>query len=85
MTAGVVTASQVASFQALQPLMGTVLSFLFLGERPTAWDLGGIGVISGLALVTRDAKDSGKQREVALTQLPISRKSQSGRHHQRHI
>jgi threonine/homoserine efflux transporter RhtA len=75
----VLPASQVASFQALQPLMGTVLSFLFLGERPTAWDLGGIGVISGLVLVTHDARDSQKQRE--LTHLPTRSKV----HHQRHI
>ena len=77
----VLPASQVASFQALQPLMGTVLSFLFLGERPTAWDLGGIGVISGLVLVTHDARDSQKQREVSLAQLPTRSKV----HHQRHI
>jgi drug/metabolite transporter (DMT)-like permease len=77
----VLPASQVASFQALQPLMGTVLSFLFLGERPTAWDLGGIGVISGLVLVTHDARDSQKQREVSLTHIPTRSKA----HHQRHI
>jgi EamA-like transporter family len=77
----VLPASQVASFQALQPLMGTVLSFLFLGERPTAWDLGGIGVISGLILVVHDAKDSVKQREVSLPHLS----TRSKLHHQRHI
>ena len=81
-------ASQVAAFQCLQPFFGTVLSFLFLGERPTAWDLGGIGVISGLVLVTSDAKDGVKQRELA-TPLPItnSRKSlqSPSRHHQRHM
>ena len=77
----VLPASQVASFQALQPLMGTVLSFLFLGERPTAWDLGGIGVISGLVLVTHDARESQKQRESSLAHLPTRGKA----HHQRHI
>lgn len=67
--------------------MGTILSFLFLGERPTAWDLGGIGVISGLVLVTRDAKDGLKQRELPMTQLPVSRKAlqQTSKHHQRQI
>jgi len=76
----------VAAFQCLQPFFGTLLSFLFLGERPTAWDLGGIGVISGLLLVISDGPDSGKQREVALAPLPIRKPHQSpGRHHQRQV
>lgn len=53
---------QVAAFQCLQPFFGTLLAFMFLNERPTAWDLGGVGVLLGLAVVVRDAssREGGK-------------------------
>ena len=44
-----------AAFQCLQPFVGTLLAFLFLNERPTVWDLGGFGVLTGLVVVVRDA------------------------------
>ena len=47
---------QVAAFQCLQPFMGTVLAFLILGEQPSIWDLGAIGVVAGLVLVVREPK-----------------------------
>ena len=60
-------ASQVASFQCLQPFMGTLLAFFVLGEQPTFWDLGAIGVVAGLVLVVREPKETGKQSSVGLT------------------
>lgn len=47
-------ASQVAAFQCVQPFFGTLLAFLVLGEEPSLWDLGAVGVIGGLALVSLD-------------------------------
>ncbi len=89
------TGDQVAAFQCLQPFFGTVLSFLFLGERPTAWDLGGIAVISGLLLVTSDGKElagagaGSRSRDVALPPLPTTARPKGlhpapGWHHQRY-
>ena len=49
--------SKVASFVCLQPFVGTALAALFLGERPTVWDGGALGVLAGLALVAREGKD----------------------------
>ncbi|CAL8470768.1 g10310 [Coccomyxa elongata] len=51
-------ASQVASFQCLQPMVGTVLAFAVLGEEPSIWDLGAVGVFAGLLLVVYDKKDA---------------------------
>ena len=48
---------QVASFQCLQPFVGTLLAFAILGEQPSVWDLGAIGVIAGLVTVAYDRKD----------------------------
>lgn len=45
-------ASEVAAYQCLQPLLGTLLSVLVLHEQPTWWDLGALGVVGGLVLVT---------------------------------
>ena len=45
---------QVASFQCLQPFVGTLLAFAVLGEEPSVWDLGAIGVLVGLVLVVSD-------------------------------
>ncbi|DBB00703.1 TPA: hypothetical protein ACH3X3_002373 [Trebouxia sp. C0006] len=47
-------ASQVAAFQCLQPFVGAVLAFAVLGEEPSIWDVGAIGVIAGLVLVAKD-------------------------------
>ena len=47
---------QVAAFQCLQPFMGTLLAFLVLGEQPSVWDLGAVGVVAGLVLVVREPK-----------------------------
>ncbi|GMH40336.1 hypothetical protein BSKO_08240 [Bryopsis sp. KO-2023] len=46
--------SQVATFQCLQPFVGTVLAFTLLGERLTWWDLGAVGVVFGLVIVNRE-------------------------------
>ena len=48
---------QVASFQCLQPFVGTLLAFAVLGEEPSVWDLGAIGVLVGLVLVVSDKHD----------------------------
>ncbi len=40
-----------------QPFIGSVLSFMVLGEQPTWWDLGAVGVIAGLVLVVREKRD----------------------------
>ncbi|KAK9846139.1 hypothetical protein WJX84_009980, partial [Apatococcus fuscideae] len=62
-------ASQVASFQCLQPFLGTLLAFMVLGEQPSWWDLGAIGILAGLGLVARDgSKKEGKP----LTAAPLS-------------
>lgn len=50
-------ASQVASFQCLQPFVGTLLAFAVLGEEPSVWDLGAVGVVAGLVMVAYDRKD----------------------------
>lgn len=50
-------ASQVAAFQCLQPFIGTILAFLVLNEAPTVWDLGAIGIVAGLILVSTDRRD----------------------------
>ena len=47
-----ISSSQVAAFQCLQPFVGTLLAFLVLAEQPTAWDLGAIGIVAGLLLVS---------------------------------
>lgn len=57
-------ASQVAAFQCLQPFLGTALAAAVLGERPSAWDLGAIGVVAGLVVVSRD-KDDGPGAPIA--------------------
>lgn len=46
-----------AAFQCLQPFIGTLLAFLVLNELPTAWDLGAVGIVAGLVLVTTDRRD----------------------------
>lgn len=48
---------QVAAFQCLQPFIGTLLAFLVLRERPSAWDLGALPIVAGLVLVSTDRKD----------------------------
>ncbi|KAK9828607.1 hypothetical protein WJX72_001011 [[Myrmecia] bisecta] len=47
-------ASQVAAFQCLQPFVGTVLAFFVLGEEPSLWDLGAVGVVVGLITIAKD-------------------------------
>lgn len=46
---------QVAAYQCAQPLFGTALGVLVLGEQATWFDLGALGVVGGLLLVTRHA------------------------------
>lgn len=46
-----------AAFQCLQPFIGTLLAFLVLNEALTAWDLGAVGVVAGLLLVSTDRRD----------------------------
>ncbi len=48
---------QVAAFQCLQPFVGTMLAFAVLGEEPSIWDLGAIGIFTGLLLVVFDRRD----------------------------
>lgn len=48
---------QVAAFQCLQPFVGTILAFAILGEEPSLWDLGAVGVIVGLITVAFDRRD----------------------------
>jgi drug/metabolite transporter (DMT)-like permease len=45
-------ASQVASFQCLQPFVGAVLAVTVLGEHVNKYDLGGLGIVVGLLMVT---------------------------------
>lgn len=47
-----------AAFQCLQPFVGTMLAFLVLGEEPSIWDLGAIGIFIGLFLVVFDKNDA---------------------------
>ena len=47
-----------AAFQCLQPFVGAVLAVLVLGEEPSMWDLGAIGVIGGLVLIAKDPSDT---------------------------
>ena len=49
---------QVAAFQCLQPFVGAVLAFAVLGEEPSIWDVGAIGVIAGVDLVARDPHET---------------------------
>lgn len=37
--------------------MGTLLAFAILGEQPSVWDLGAVGVIAGLVTVAYDRKE----------------------------
>lgn len=46
-------ASQVASFQCLQPFVGAALAVMVLGERVNTYDLGAFGIVIGLLMVTR--------------------------------
>ena len=50
-------AAQVAAFQCLQPFVGTLLAYAVLHEEPSWWDLGALGVVAGLVLVTTDRRD----------------------------
>lgn len=49
---------QVAAFQCLQPFVGAVLAVIVLGEEPSIWDLGAIGVIAGLVLIAKDPSET---------------------------
>ena len=49
--------AQVAAFQCLQPFVGTILAFAVLGEEPSPWDLGAVGIFAGLYLIVSDKKD----------------------------
>ena len=66
---------QVAAFQCLQPLLGSVLAITLLGEEPSLWDLGAIGVIGGLAAgavccsAVRSKPDSQKLHQACLREL----------------
>lgn len=58
-----------ASFQCLQPFVGTLLAFAVLGEEPSVWDLGAVGVLVGLVLVVSDKHDL--QASMALHPTPL--------------
>lgn len=55
---------QVAAFQCLQPFLGTVLAYFILGEEPTVWDVGAVGILVGLILVSRDKQDKTKPNAI---------------------
>ena len=61
---------QVASFQCLQPFVGTLLAFAVLGEEPSVWDLGAIGVLVGLVLVVSDKHDLQASLRMPLSDKP---------------
>jgi hypothetical protein len=66
---------QVAAFQCLQPFIGTLLAFLVLNESPTPWDLGAIGIVAGLLLVTTDRRDLDTQAVFARIRRLVSQRS----------
>ncbi|GAB4820825.1 hypothetical protein N2152v2_007871 [Parachlorella kessleri] len=45
--------SEVAAFPCLQPFLGTLLAFSLLGEAPSWWDVGAVGIVAGLLLTAR--------------------------------
>lgn len=47
-------ATNVAAFICLQPLAGSALALLWLGERLSGWDAGAVLILAGLACVLRD-------------------------------
>ena len=49
-------ASQVAAFQTLQPFVGAVLAVMILNEKVNRYDLGAVGIVVGLLMVTRDGR-----------------------------
>lgn len=65
-------ASQVASFQCLQPFLGTTLAFLLLHEHLSFWDLGAFGVLAGLMLVT---SEKSKDSDASMYRQPAKRQS----------
>jgi len=72
-------ASQVASFQCLQPFLGSLLAFLVLHEQPTWYDLGAVGVLAGLILVSTDKKDSEMRFMMARVRAVLARAMMSSR------
>jgi drug/metabolite transporter (DMT)-like permease len=67
---------QVAAFQCLQPFIGTLLAFWVLKEEPTAWDLGAIGIVAGLLLVSTDKRDIDTQSVLARIKRMLSSRHQ---------
>jgi hypothetical protein len=47
-------ATNVAAFICLQPLAGSALALLWLGERLSSWDMGAVLILAGLICVLRD-------------------------------
>jgi drug/metabolite transporter (DMT)-like permease len=58
-------ASQVAAFQCLQPVLGMVLAFTVLNESPKWWDLGALGILGGLWLVSQSSRKDAETNRVA--------------------
>jgi len=58
-------ASQVAAFQCLQPVLGMVLAFTILNESPNWWDLGALGILGGLWLVSQSSRKDAETNRVA--------------------
>ena len=69
-----------ASFQCLQPFVGTLLAFVILGEQPSVWDLGAIGVIVGLITVAFDRKDQGALRDRMRRAMSVEKFFGKGKH-----
>eukprot|EP01025_Chloroclados_australasicus_P065893 TRINITY_DN8998_c1_g1_i3.p1 TRINITY_DN8998_c1_g1~~TRINITY_DN8998_c1_g1_i3.p1 ORF type:complete len:178 (+),score=22.84 TRINITY_DN8998_c1_g1_i3:58-534(+) len=53
-------ASLASSFVCLQSFFGAVLSIGLLGEVPTVWDLGAVGIIIGLFLIVSRSRSEPK-------------------------
>lgn len=72
-------ASQVAAFQCLQPFLGSLLAFAVLHEKLSWWDLGAVGVVAGLFLVSMDTKREAQVRSAVsrLRMMMTSRSSSS--------
>ena len=66
---------QVAAFQCLQPFVGALLACTILGEEPSIWDVGAIGVIAGLYVVAKEPKPSDTKALISKLRRAVSRSS----------
>ena len=64
-----------AAFQCLQPFVGALLACTILGEEPSIWDVGAIGVIGGLYLVAKEPKSVDTTAMLSRLKRVVSRTS----------